>query len=149
MSLKCILQGQDSKNLVTKVELNEHIADKNNPHKVTAKQVGAFHILGGVSNEDLLAWADAQNCGGSFFINPAETTINVPEKRWWTGSLELNGAGKCLTLISGEGSTEFMWINSTSSNNWIGWHRVAMTDYLCNPNLLDNWYFPNPVNQRG
>ena len=42
-----------------------------------------------------------------------------------------------------------MWINSTSSNNWIGWHRVAMTDYLCNPNLLDNWYFPNPVNQRG
>lgn len=42
-----------------------------------------------------------------------------------------------------------MWINSTSSNNWIGWHRVAMMDYLCNPNLLDNWYFGNPVNQRG
>ena len=42
MSLKCILQGQDSKNLVTKVELNEHIADKNNPHEVTAKQVGAL-----------------------------------------------------------------------------------------------------------
>ena len=42
MSLKCILQGQDSKNLVTKVELNEHIADKNNPHEVTAEQVGAL-----------------------------------------------------------------------------------------------------------
>ena len=22
-------------------------------------------------------------------------------------------------------------------------------DYVCNPNLLDNWYFGNPVNQRG
>lgn len=42
-----------------------------------------------------------------------------------------------------------MWINATSSGNWIGWHRVAMIDYLCNPNLLDNWYFGNPVNQRG
>ncbi len=42
MSLKCILQGQDSKNLVTKVELNEHIADKNNPHGVTAEQVGTY-----------------------------------------------------------------------------------------------------------
>ena len=41
-----------------------------------------------------------------------------------------------------------MWINSTSSGNWLGWHRVAMIDYLCNPNLLDNWYFVNPVNQR-
>lgn len=47
MSLKCILQGQDSKNLVTKVELNEHIADKNNPHEVTAEQVGALPLTGG------------------------------------------------------------------------------------------------------
>lgn len=22
-------------------------------------------------------------------------------------------------------------------------------NHICNPNLLDNWYFPNPVNQRG
>ena len=42
MSLKCILQGQDSKNLATKEELNEHIEDKNNPHEVTAEQVGAY-----------------------------------------------------------------------------------------------------------
>ena len=26
---------------------------------------------------------------------------------------------------------------------------IATTDKLCNPNLLDNWYFGNPVNQRG
>nr|DAG20707.1 MAG TPA: hypothetical protein [Caudoviricetes sp.] len=36
VSLKCILQGQDSKNLATKVELNEHINNKDNPHEVTA-----------------------------------------------------------------------------------------------------------------
>lgn len=41
MSLKCILQGQDSKDLATKVELNQHIENKSNPHGVTAQQVGA------------------------------------------------------------------------------------------------------------
>lgn len=41
MSLKCILQGQDSKNLATKIELNQHIENKSNPHEVTAQQVGA------------------------------------------------------------------------------------------------------------
>ena len=56
MSLKCILQGQDSKNLVTKVELNEHIADKNNPHKVTAEQVGAMHDYGLITPENLQTW---------------------------------------------------------------------------------------------
>lgn len=43
MSLKCILQGQDSKNLATKEELNEHIEDKSNPHEVTAEQVGVYN----------------------------------------------------------------------------------------------------------
>lgn len=28
------------------------------------------------------------------------------------------------------------------------WKELAVTDQLCNPNLLDNWYFGNPVNQR-
>lgn len=42
MSLKCILQGQDSKNLATKTELNQHIENKSNPHGVTAQQVGAI-----------------------------------------------------------------------------------------------------------
>lgn len=26
---------------------------------------------------------------------------------------------------------------------------IATKAFPCNPNLLDNWYFPNPVNQRG
>lgn len=28
------------------------------------------------------------------------------------------------------------------------WKELATADQLCNPNLLDNWYFCNPVNQR-
>lgn len=35
MSLKCILQGQQD------LKIEEHIADKNNPHEVTIEQIGA------------------------------------------------------------------------------------------------------------
>ena len=28
-------------------------------------------------------------------------------------------------------------------------YKFATADQLCNPNLLDNWYFVNPINQRG
>lgn len=45
-------------------------------------------------------------------------------------------AGKQPTLTPGQ--------NITISNNTIG-----TKAFPCNPNLLDNWYFGNPVNQRG
>lgn len=37
----------------------------------------------------------------------------------------------------------------TIRDEWSDWRELSSTDQLCNPNLLDNWYFPNPVNQRG
>ena len=36
----------------------------------------------------------------------------------------------------------------TIRDEWSDWRELSSTDQLCNPNLLDNWYFVNPVNQR-
>jgi hypothetical protein len=32
---------------------------------------------------------------------------------------------------------------------WHDWKEIATTDKLPNPNLLDNWYWADPINQRG
>lgn len=37
----------------------------------------------------------------------------------------------------------------TIRDEWSDWRELSSADQLCNPNLLDNWYFANPVNQRG
>lgn len=36
----------------------------------------------------------------------------------------------------------------TIRDEWSDWRELSSADQLCNPNLLDNWYFPDPVNQR-
>ena len=33
--------------------------------------------------------------------------------------------------------------------NWTAWRELVSMDQITNPNLLDNWYFVNPINQRG
>lgn len=149
MSLKCILQGQDSKNLVTKVELNEHIADKNNPHEVTAEQVGAMHDYGLITPENLQTWVSKQKFSGTFLLTPS-TTQGVPKTRYWFGEF---------IIISKDIFNDFaiylftdaeFYCCVTSSGQWSNsWLQIHPNKYHTNPNLLDNWYFINPVNQRG
>lgn len=148
MSLKCILQGQDSKNLVTKVELNEHIADKNNPHEVTAEQVGAMHDYGLITAENLQTWASEQQLSGTFMIEP-NTTKGVPYIGWWLGIVTIinkepnNGYG---LYIFNHNDT---YCCMTDAGKWTApWLKLTSNKYLSNPNLLDNWYFGSPINQR-
>ena len=148
MSLKCILQGQDSKNLVTKVELNEHIADKNNPHKVTAEQVGAMHDYGLITPENLQTWVSEQKFSGTFLLT-SSTTQGVPKPQYWFGEF---------IIISKDTFNDFaiylftdaeFYCCVTSGGQWSNsWLQIHPNKYHTNPNLLDNWYFPNPVNQR-
>lgn len=149
MSLKCILQGQDSKNLVTKVELNEHIADKSNPHEVTAEQVGAMHDYGLITPENLQTWVSEQKFSGTFLLTPS-TAQGVPKPRYWFGEF---------IIISKDTFNDFaiylftdaeFYCCVTSSGQWSNsWLQIHPNKYHTNPNLLDNWYFINPVNQRG
>lgn len=153
MSLKCILQGQDSKNLVTKVELNEHIADKNNPHEVTAEQVGAL-------SKEVISLPD-----GTDFNN----IVNTGLYKVFTGiNAPIGGVGNYkafMVLVASELVSEprltqlaISYYQKEQSNRifirtirdeWSDWRELSSADQLCNPNLLDNWYFVNPVNQRG
>lgn len=153
MSLKCILQGQDSKNLVTKVELNEHIADKNNPHEVTAEQVGAL-------SKEVISLPD-----GTDFNN----IVNTGLYKVFTGiNAPIGGVGNYkafMVLVASEPVSEprltqlaISYYQKEQSNRifirtirdeWSDWRELSSADQLCNPNLLDNWYFGNPVNQRG
>lgn len=149
MSLKCILQGQDSKNLVTKVELNEHIADKNNPHEVTAEQVGAMHDYGLIHPENLQTWASAQELSGTFMVDPS-TLLGVPYDSPWLG---------IVTIIKKDINNAYgLYIFNYHDNyccmsnagKWTEpWVKLTPNKYPSNPNLLDNWYFGNPANQRG
>ena len=149
MSLKCILQGQDSKNLVTKIELNEHIANKDNPHEVTAEQVGAMHDYGLITPENLQTWVSEQKFSGTFLLTPS-TTQGVPKPRYWFGEF---------IIISKDIFNDFaiylftdaeFYCCVTSSGQWSNsWLQIHPNKYHTNPNLLDNWYFINPVNQRG
>lgn len=149
MSLKCILQGQDSKNLVTKIELNEHIANKDNPHEVTAEQVGAMHDYGLITPENLQTWISEQKFSGTFLLTPS-TTQGVPKPRYWFGEF---------IIISKDIFNDFaiylftdaeFYCCVTSSGQWSNsWLQIHPNKYHTNPNLLDNWYFINPVNQKG
>lgn len=149
MSLKCILQGQDSKNLVTKVELNDHIADKSNPHEVTAEQVGAMHDYGLIHPENLQTWASAQELSGTFMVDPS-TLLGVPYASAWLGSVTIIKKD----INNGYGLYIFNYHDSyccmSNAGKWTEpWVKLTPNKYPSNPNLLDNWYFINPVNQRG
>ena len=146
MSLKCILQGQDSKNLVTKVELNEHIADKNNPHEVTAEQVGAMHDYGLIHPENLQTWASAQELSGTFMINPS-TLLGVPYVSPWLGIVTIIKKD----INNAYGLYIFNYHDSyccmSNAGKWTEpWVKLIPNKCPSNPNLLDNWYFVNPVN---
>lgn len=164
MSLKCILQGQDSKNLVTKVELNEHIADKNNPHEVTAEQVGAYlkatideklthkmAINGYITdntNIDTLSdgvyfyngWAQATFIH-SFplpFINASGIWI----RKTPYNAEQLDEAQQDIVIRTDKN------IIYTRTGKTMDWIKSPILTQLCNPNLLDNWYFGSFINQR-
>ena len=59
-----------------------------------------------------------------------------------------NGAW-ILTDIPNYGEELLKCIQSTVDSADIYANQAIVTGHLCNPNLLDNWYFANPVNQRG
>lgn len=120
-------------------DLSAHIADKNNPHGVTAAQIGA------ATAADLTAHAN--NKSNPHGVTPAQigaaTTTElsnaieevVPKTRK-INNLDLS-ADRTLT-------GENIAVSTTDSTPISG-----AVKYRTNPNLLDNWFFGRPVNQRG
>lgn len=149
MSLKCILQGQDSKNLVTKSEL-EQVKDDYLP-KSGGKMVGTIEY-DTTGNEYL---AMRYNKVG-FFLGKTGILriahIQDGVRDTMSPSLLITNGNMILDGSTNEHSTFMInnLVDPMDDQDAATKYYVDNTiKYHTNPNLLDNWYFINPVNQRG
>ncbi len=115
--------------------ISRHIADKSNPHEVTAEQIGSTIDYGLIAPENLQTWASEQKIGGTFMLT-AQTAKGVPNTRRWRGLLVCSGdyeyADRALLLFGGDE----VEICNTASGKWTNsWYRV---DALNSINMLSN-----------
>ncbi len=99
-----------------------HATDKNNPHGVTAAQVGATQQYGLLEGVNLLEWALEQTVGGTALTSNDVT--GVPESTWWWVTLARMGNDACLTIQSGE----LMFQRQTYMEQWSDekpWVKIA------------------------
>ena len=131
--------------------IDSHVSNKENPHNVTAEQIGAVPITGatlkghlGINN----GYGKVESYDANVLLRtmyPANdsnnsrriTLYNKNNKDDTRYALQLN------ETING----------ATTSYNIYGEHNkdllVKALPIISNPNLLDNWYFADPINQRG
>lgn len=115
---------------------NTHAKDGSDP--ITPASIGAYTkteadtLLAkkmvsalGQAGANLLEWASAQTVGGAFYINPTVTTADVPIVTWYTGLLEINGAGRRMIISTSGGGSPITYVNVTSAGAWQGWERLA------------------------
>ena len=115
--------------------ISRHIADKSNPHGVTAEQIGSTIDYGLITPENLQTWASEQKIGGTFMLT-AQTAKGVPNTRRWRGLLVCSGdyeyADRALLLFGGDE----VEICNTASGKWTNsWCRV---DVLNSINMLSD-----------
>ena len=115
---------------------NTHAKDGSDP--ITPADIGAYTktesdtlLANKMSNDlgqasaNLLEWASAQTFGGSFIINPAVTTTGVPVVAWYAGLLEVNSAGRKMTITRSSGGAPITYVNVTAAGVWQGWQQFA------------------------
>lgn len=142
MSLKCILQGQD----ISKVSLDAHIADKNNPHNVTAKQAKAMPIIPIeiTKNDNVLALIPGRY---RYEGNDPEqtTTMNLPSIAWhWEiiviadrEIVESSNGYKVIIAVNQAGQ---VFKNILQWETWTGWQEIVTTNNIGNFSLpLHGW----------
>lgn len=108
-----------------------------------------MHDYGLIHPENLQTWASAQELSGTFMVDPS-TLLGVPYASPWLG---------IVTIIKKDINNAYgLYIFNYHDNyccmsnagKWTEpWVKLTPNKYPSNPNLLDNWYFINPVNQRG
>ena len=107
-----------------------------------------MHDYGLITPENLQTWVSEQKLSGTFLLTPS-TTQGVPKPQYWFGEF---------IIISKDTFNDFaiylftdaeFYCCVTSAGQWSNsWLQIHPNKYYTNPNLLDNWYFPDPVNQR-
>lgn len=107
-----------------------------------------MHDYGLITPENLQTWVSEQKFSGTFLLTPS-TAQGIPKPRYWFGEF---------IIISKDTFNDFaiylftdaeFYCYVTSGGQWSNsWLQIHPNKYHTNPNLLDNWYFPDPVNQR-
>ena len=107
-----------------------------------------MHDYGLITPENLQTWVSEQKFSGTFLLTPS-TIQGVPKPRYWFGEF---------IIISKDTFNDFaiylftdaeFYCCVTSGGQWSNsWLQIHPNKYYTNPNLLDNWYFSDPVNQR-
>lgn len=108
-----------------------------------------MHDYGLIHPENLQTWASAQELSGTFMVDPS-TLLGVPYASAWLGIVTIIKKD----INNGYGLYIFNYHDSyccmSNAGKWTEpWVKLTPNKYPSNPNLLDNWYFVNPVNQRG
>lgn len=108
-----------------------------------------MHDYGLIHPENLQTWASAQELSGTFMIDPS-TLLGVPYISAWLGIVTIIKKD----INNGYGLYIFNYHDSyccmSNAGKWTEpWVKLTPNKYPSNPNLLDNWYFRRPVNQRG
>lgn len=108
-----------------------------------------MHDYGLIHPENLQTWASAQELSGTFMIDPS-TLLGVPYVSPWLGIVTIIKKD----INNAYGLYIFNYHDSyccmSNAGKWTEpWVKLIPNKYPSNPNLLDNWYFVNPVNQRG
>ena len=155
-------------------DLSVHIADKSNPHGVTAEQIGAAKaedlksylpltggaMTGAIINKNTsqgIVWSsDALELKALDTSKKTSATARIHENGVFGVELK-NSAddfGGHFRVLHGNGY-DGVYYNSDAAR-FDDDHRLAQQSYVdnavkyrTNPNLLDNWFFGRPVNQRG
>lgn len=108
-----------------------------------------MHDYGLIHPENLQTWASAQELSGTFMIDPS-TLLGVPYTSPWLGIVTIikKDINNAYGLYIFNYSDSYCCISN--AGKWTEpWVKLTPNKYPSNPNLLDNWYFINPVNQRG
>lgn len=141
--MKCILEGQVPQSLATKEELTGYVpitrvanADAN-----ILIEEGRYFIYNATnipSGQDH-GFLETKYFDGTGFAPATSwgaTKCYFQTFKRYTGSQYYFRTGMFKTLLSEE-------------IEWSEWKELVNWDNISNPNLLDNWYFANPINQRG
>lgn len=136
-------------NVVTTV--NGHTGD------VTGAQAvdGAAITPASVDVGGAVALAETTDGRGVVKVNKADGTLSV-QAYANTGSaggevdvFNSSGVARGMFYVATSGNGVLRLYNNDGSYATLTKARIDRIGATCNPNLLDNWYFANPVNQRG
>ncbi len=108
---------------------------------------GSVSLLDEMTKPGIYTWLDEDGTMG--FVNGL-WNVFVTEGKHHEGlpqSVVQILFGTCGNGITGRVLTRTYYYANIP--NWIPWRELAGMDQIPNPNLLDNWYLANPINQRG